>query len=139
MSIDKVVTFLILIFGLLLLFVIIPQQIEAVDYGYIFPKTVPQIAAYIFILCAVIQLFADKSNTRLNVLVVARTFIFLGFIVVGVYLMPQFGFEFVAPVIAFLVMMLIRERRWYWYLTGCLVIPIGVWLLVEQILGRTLP
>ena len=60
-------------------------------------------------------------------------------LVIALYSISQFGFIYVAPVLALVLMLMIGERRWYWLGLGCLGMPAVIWLLVVQILDRSLP
>lgn len=139
MTAERVLTAGIVVFGLVFLIFVIPSQVETVDYGRIVPSTVPTIALVILTTTAVVQLFISKFAIPVDLLVCVRAALFVGLMAFAVWLMGRFGFEYVAPVLALAVMFLIGERRWYWLLLGGLIIPIGVWLIVEQLLDRLLP
>ena len=138
MTAERFLTGAIVIFALLFLFWIIPQQVETVDFGRILPSTVPTIALTILAVAAAVQLFTSKVSIVVDVLVCVRAVLFVGLMVLAIWLMEKFGFEYIAPILALSVMLLIGERRWYWLLVGGCVVPIGVWLIVERLLDRTL-
>ena len=52
--------------------------------------------------------------------------------------MENIGFEVGAPILALGLMLGIGERRIRWLIVGALVVPLGVWLLAEQVLNRNL-
>ncbi|MCV6574418.1 MAG: tripartite tricarboxylate transporter TctB family protein [Cohaesibacter sp.] len=139
MNAERLMTALLLVCGLIFLVVVIPAQVEEVDYGRIGPGTLPRAIAIIVVLAAGIQLLCSRERVLIVPLVVLRSFVFVSLIVVSVYLMSLVGFEYIAPLLALGVMLLIGERRWYWLVSGCLIIPISSWLIVEQALNRVLP
>ncbi len=57
----------------------------------------------------------------------------------GIYTMSLFGFEYVAPVLALALMLMIGERRPLWLVLGTVVMPLIIWFLVTFALGRALP
>lgn len=138
MNIERLVTLAIILGGLLFLLQVIPAEVETVDYGRMGPQTLPKIVTIIIILAACIQFFTEQTSIRFEPLIVLRTAIFIGLIILSVYLMTLLGFEYVAPPLALIVMVMIGERRWYWLVGGALVVPIGCWLIVEKVLGRLL-
>jgi len=138
MSVDRIATALIIVFGLVFLFWIIPAQIETVDYGRIIPSTVPTIAMWAIVIVALVQLFTDTSKTTLNTLVCVRAAGFVFVLIGSVFLMDRFGFEYFAPLLALVIMVAIGERRWYWLVFGGVVLPLGIWFLVENVLDRAL-
>lgn len=138
MSIDRIATGLIVLLGLFAIFWVVPTQIETVDYGRIVPSTVPTIALWALVAVAALQFFKDKASSSVDVVVCIRAAGIVALIVTAVFLMERFGFEYVAPFLALAIMLAIGERRWYWLLFGGVVIPLGIWLLVERVLDRTL-
>ncbi|MQY43980.1 hypothetical protein GG681_15140 [Epibacterium sp. SM1969] len=138
MTAERFLTGAIVVFGLVFLIRVLPTQVETVDFGRIVPSTVPTIALVILTAAAVVQLFTSKSSVTVDLLVCIRAALFVAMMVLAVWLMQRFGFEYVAPVLAISVMLLIGERRWHWLVIGGGVIPIGVWLIVERLLDRTL-
>lgn len=138
MSIDRIATGLIVALGLVLIFWVVPTQIEEVEFGRIVPSTVPVIALWALVAVATIQFFTDKSRSEIELLVCIRTVAIITLLVGAVYLMERFGFEYFAPLLALAIMLAIGERRWYWLVFGGVILPLGVWLLVERVLDRTL-
>jgi putative tricarboxylic transport membrane protein len=138
MSADRIVTGLIVLIGLSFIFLIVPTQVEEVEYGRIVPSTVPMIALWALVIVAAIQFFTEKSTLGVDPVVCIRAVGVITLLVVAVYLMERFGFEYFAPILALAIMLAIGERRWYWLLFGGVVLPLSVWLLVERVLDRTL-
>lgn len=138
MSLERIVTGAILVFSMTFLFLVMPQQVEAVSYGRIMPSTLPTILLWIISAAAAIQLVTLKDNVGLNSRAVIRAAMVLALMATTTWLMDLFSFEYVAPILALLLMLFIGERRWHWLLLGGIVIPLGIWLLVEQVLNRAL-
>lgn len=138
MGLERSITFILIVLSLAVLFFVMPNQIEAVDYGRVIPSTVPTLVLWVIIGAAVIQLFQSREIIKLEAVIVARVIGFILLLLAAVFAMERFGFEYTAPVLALLIMLAIGERRWPWLLLGGVVIPIGVWLIVEQLLDRPL-
>lgn len=138
MSVDRIVTGLIVLFGVGAIFWILPTQIEEVDFGRIVPSTVPTIVLWALVVVAAVQFFTDVNTLRIDLLVCIRATAIVALLVGAVYLMERFGFEYVAPFLALAIMLAIGERRWYWLIFGAALLPLSVWLLVERVLDRAL-
>ncbi len=138
MSLERIVTGGILVFGLTFLFLVLPHQVETVSFGRIIPATLPTALLWIITGAAAVQLVMLKDNTGLNTVVVIRATGYLALLVTAAWAMQHLSFEYVAPVLALVLMLLIGERRWYWLALGGVAIPLGIWLLVERVLDRTL-
>ena len=138
MSLERIVTGAILVFSMTFLFLVMPQQVETVSYGRIIPATLPTILLWIIAIAAAVQLMTLKDNVGLNGRVVFRAALVLTLMAGSAWLMDLFAFEYIAPILALLLMLFIGEKRWYWLLLGGVAIPLGIWLLVEQVLNRAL-
>lgn len=138
MSLERIVTGAILVFSMTFLFLVMPQQVETVSYGRIIPATLPTILLWIIAIAAAVQLMTLKDDVGLNGRVVFRAALVLTLMAGSAWLMDLFAFEYIAPTLALLLMLFIGEKRWYWLLLGGIVVPLGIWLLVEQVLNRAL-
>lgn len=138
MGLERTITFIVILLSLVMLFFIMPNQIETVDYGRVIPSTVPTLVLWIIIGAGVVQLFQSREVIKFEAVILIRVVGFVGLLLAAVFAMERFGFEYTAPVLALLIMLAIGERRWHWLLLGGVVIPIGVWLIVEQLLDRPL-
>jgi putative tricarboxylic transport membrane protein len=138
MFLERAITAAIIFAGFTLFFLVMPGQVEEVDYGRIIPSTVPSIAIWIIIAVAAVQIVQSRHSIHLDIAVCLKAAAFLCFLVFAAYAMERFGFEFVAPVLALVVIFVIGERRWHWLLLGGVVIPVGVWVNVERLLDRVL-
>lgn len=138
MSLERIVTGAILVFSMTFLFLVMPQQVETVSYGRIIPATLPTILLWIIAIATAVQLITLKDNVGLNGRVAFRAALVLTLMAGSAWLMDIFAFEYIAPILALLLMLFIGEKRWYWLLLGGVAIPLGVWLLVEQVLNRAL-
>ena len=68
-----------------------------------------------------------------------RDRLYLTVMALGLFAMSHFGFVIVAPFLALAIMLLFGERRPFWLALGCVGMPAIIWLLVVQILERSLP
>ena len=58
---------------------------------------------------------------------------------IGLVVMSWFGFVYVAPVLALIIMLMIGERRPFWLIAGVAAMPAAIWVLVAVVLERALP
>lgn len=126
-------------FGLALLLVVIPDQVETVDYGWVRPGTLPNLLALALLILGLLQAALTPDPTRLELPPAARAAGYLGLAAGAVWAMGRLGFPWVAPAMVLAVMLLAGERRPLWLAIGALVLPGLVWLVVVPLLGRTLP
>lgn len=126
-------------FGLLLLFVVIPQQTEVVDYGWMRPQTLPDAMAVVIGISGLALALRPRGAVTFEWRKAIRAALYLGLVCTGVYLISLFGFEIVAPPMALAIMLLIGERRPLWLVLGVAGIPFMIWLAVPVLLGRPLP
>ncbi|MBU2980752.1 tripartite tricarboxylate transporter TctB family protein [Lentibacter algarum] len=144
MANDRLTGAFFVLFGVILWFWIIPTQVDAVDYGWVKPRTVPLALAALLAFCGAALIFAPSSeilpethNNHKNHWL--RAALFAGLLVVGLALMKAFGFMLTAPPLAFALMWLAHERRPLWLLLGAVAVPAFIWLTVAQLLERPLP
>jgi len=135
---ERLTTLVIVIFGLVFMFWVLPGQVETVEYGRIVPATLPMAVLAIITVAAVWQLIVSKQQVILQFSVCLRVAGFIIALILAVWLMDRFSFEYVAPIFSLSIMLVIGERRWYWLLFGGIVLPSGIWLLVERVLDRVL-
>ncbi|TCS38804.1 hypothetical protein [Reinekea marinisedimentorum] len=138
MTLERLQTVILILGMLFLYFVIMPGQIDHIENARIVPATVPTISIWIIIIAAVFQLFSTKVSVKFNPTLCLRAAIFAIFVITSITIMTRFGFEYGAPILALGVMLGIGERRLHWLFLGSTVIPISVWLLVENVLDRVL-
>lgn len=138
MTIERLSSAIVFFGSIVFCFWVLPQQIEAVDYGRVLPTTVPTIATWTIMVCSGIQCLGQTEAANLHLYSPVRTLLIFVLIVSSVYLMNFAGFEYCAPVLALSLMLFIGERNWRWLLLGSIIVPLGTWLLVEQMLGRPL-
>ncbi|MGX9416649.1 tripartite tricarboxylate transporter TctB family protein [Vibrio sp. WJH972] len=139
MSLERLQTGILILGMIFFYFVIMPGQVDHIENARIVPTTVPTIAIWIIIVTAVFQFISNKATINFNPTLCLRTIACVAYVITSISIMGHFGFEFGAPLLALGVMLLIGERRLHWLFLGAFVIPIGVWLLVEQVLNRYLP
>lgn len=139
MTAERIFTAVLVLLGLILLFLILPQQVESVDYGRVFPSTVPSVALWVIIVAGVVQFFTSTERIEIHVTNSLRAIAFIAMFIASVWLMEKFGFEYFAPVFALVIMLFMGERRWYWLLFAAIAMPLSIWFLVENVLNRVLP
>lgn len=126
-------------FGLLMLFVIIPQQTEIIDYGWMRPQTLPNAMAVVIAVAGVVLALCPRGEVSFEWRPAGRAAVYLAVVAGGVWLIDRFGFELIAPLLALALMLLIGERRPGWLALGVAGIPLAIWLAVAVLLDRPLP
>ncbi|HSH40756.1 MAG TPA: tripartite tricarboxylate transporter TctB family protein [Arenicellales bacterium] len=126
-------------FGLLLILVVIPQQTEVIDYGWMRPRTLPVAMAIIITVAGAALALRPRGATDFEWGGAGRAALYLGLIAAAVWLIGRYGFEVVAPALALAVMLLIGERRPLWLALGAVVVPLAIWVAVVMLLERPLP
>ena len=137
MSLNWMSGVLVAAFGLILIGYIIPTQVEAVDYGWVRPETLPNAMAVALVVLGLLHAFTGADPIDLRG--APRAFLYLGFTAAAVWAMGRIGFVAVAPVAMLALMLLIGERRPLWLGIGAIAFPAAIWLVVVPLLGRTLP
>ncbi len=138
-SADRFSGLFFLLLGLAMYFLINPNYIETVDGGNIAPNTVPNAVSLVLAACGGLLVLKPTNQDIGNPRVILRTGFYVTLLAVGLYAMAWFGFEFVAPVLAFAVMWTIGERRPFWLALGAAGMPALIWFLVTIVLERALP
>ena len=136
---DRLSGLLVAGFGLLLLAVVVPAQVETVDYGFVRTGTLPNVLGVLLIALGLVQAVLPPRPQALAAGDAARALGYLALAVVSVTAMTWAGFVFVAPAMVLAVMLLAGERRPLWLLLGAVAVPGVVWLVVVGLLDRTLP
>ena len=136
---NRISGFSVIIFGLVLIFFIFPDQIEFGDYGWVKPQTLPNICAFILLILGLIQTIfpTGKIKFEINNLIFSGVFAITS--ILGVVGFHYLGFIFAAPLFSLVIMLLIGERRIMWLIIGVVVLPMFIWFLVEYLLERGLP
>ncbi len=139
MNADRVSGAFFLLFGLSLYFLIIPNYVEYVDGSNISPTTMPNIIALVIAISGSILMLKPTTQTIRDPHKMVITGMYVAVLTFGIYAMSLWGFEYVAPVIAFAIMWLIGERRPLWLLSGIVIMPTLIWFIVTYLLERALP
>ena len=139
MTLDRLSGLAVAGFGAVLLLWVIPGQVEPVDYGWIRPETLPNLAAGGLLLLGLLQAANGGGEACLPLRPTVRALLYLGYTAVAVWAMGRLGFVWVAPAMVLLLMLWIGERRPLWLGLGAAAVPAVVWGVVVGLLGRTLP
>ncbi|MGA8261483.1 MAG: tripartite tricarboxylate transporter TctB family protein [Arenicellales bacterium] len=127
------------VFGLLMLFAVIPWQTEVVNSGWMKPQSLPDAMAVVITVAGLVLAIRPRGEVSFEWRKAVRAALYLGLVCAGVYLISLFGFEMVAPSMALAIMLLIGERRPWWLVLGVAGIPFAIWVAVPVLLGRPLP
>jgi len=136
---DRMAGLVIATFGLVLLFMIFPIQIEDMDDGSIRPDTVPNAIAAFLVVCGILLAIKRGEQTKRDFQELILVLLYLAIIAAGLFAISNFGFLIVSPFLALAIMLIFGERRPIWLALGCLGMPALIWFLVVQVLERSLP
>lgn len=139
MTRNRISGIVVAIFGALLLFWIIPQHTETVDYGWLRPATLPIVTAVIVIITSIIHILLPSGKIDFDVSLALRAGLFFVISLFGLFLMHLAGFLVTAPILMAVLMLLTGERRPLWLITGIVLIPLAMWSTIELLLKRPLP
>lgn len=136
---NKITCVALICMSIILYLFVIPHQIEdPIFEGWTTPATVPNITVIGIAIMALIQFFNSKNPSHFDNKVFIKSLLIAVFGLGAIWVMGKVGFLIVAPILSVAVMMLVGERRISWLALGA-IMPIGFWLLVVEILGRSLP
>lgn len=136
---DRLTGIFFIIFAVLFYVVIIPDQTEQVEYGWVRPHTVPNVMSIIIGLCGLTLAIRPKDAIGIDPGSILRAGMFAGVMLAGVFLISRIGFEWASPVLALAIMLLLGERRPLWLGFGAVLLPALIWLTVAGLLDRQLP
>ena len=126
-------------FGVALLLWLIPANTETVDYGWIRPDTVPKACAWAFVALGLVQAALPRGRVEVDVREALWVAGIAALSALAVWGMGRFGFLATGPVFAAVLVVLIREKRWYWAAAAIFGAPAITWLVVGVLLNRPLP
>ena len=139
MTRNRISGIVVAILGALLLFWIIPQHTETVDYGWLRPATLPIIPTVIVILTSIIHVLLPSGTVDFDVSLALRAGLIFVISLSGLFLIHLAGFLVAAPILMAVLMIVIGERRPIWLITGIVLIPLAMWSTIELLLKRPLP
>ena len=137
---DRIAGAVIVAFSLLLWFVLIPDQVDGVDYGWMRPQTLPGICTVALgFLGALLLVRPGRTVADADIGQVLRLSALISLVLTALLAMSHFGFLYVAPPLAALFVLLLGERRWTILLAAAAGAPAVIWLVVDVVLHRPLP
>ena len=139
MSADRVSGTFFLLFGLAMYFLVIPEYVEFNDEGNIAPSTMPNIISLVIAFFGGVLVLKPTPHQLQDKLFILKTAGYIAMLAAGIYAMSLFGFQYVGPVLALAIMLMIGERRPLWLGAGVILMPLIIWFLVTHVLGRALP
>ena len=135
---DRIAGLIVATLGLVLLFVVFPVAIEDIDDGSIRPDTLPNALAVFLVICGILLALKPGEPTARDPRELMIVLLYIAVMALGLFAMSHFGFVIVSPFLALAIMLLFGERRPFWLALGCVGMPVIIWLLVVQILERSL-
>ena len=139
MTLNRMSGLVVAVLGAILLFWIIPQHTETVDYAWLRPSTLPIITTAIVIISSIVHLIFPSGKAEFDVPLALRAGCFFVISLIGICLMHFVGFLIAAPLLVMVLMLLIGERRPLWLIAGIVLIPLAMWSSIELLLNRPLP
>lgn len=126
------------LFGIVMLFFVIPDQTESFDYGWLHPGTLPSIAAVIITVSGALHAVLPKGRVEFEPALALRALLIFVVGVIGIWLMTM-SYLVAAPVLMLALMWGVGERRWGWLFIGVIVLPTFIWFCIDYLLQRPLP
>jgi putative tricarboxylic transport membrane protein len=139
MTLNRLSGVVVAVFGLVLLFWIIPRHTELVDYGWLRPATLPKVTAIIIVISSIIHVLFPAGTAEFDLQPAMRAGLFFVISLAGLFIMHHLGFLIAAPLLAMILMLMVGERRPLWLVAGVVLVPLGIWSSIELLLKRPLP
>lgn len=139
MTSNRISGLVVAVFGVILLFWIIPRHTETVANAWLRPATLPIITAVIVIIASIVHLIFPAGKAEFDLPLALRAGLFLVISLMGLFLMHLVGFLIAAPLLVLVLMLLVGERRPLWLIAGVVLIPLAMWSSIEMLLNQTLP
>ena len=139
MTLNRISGLVVAVFGIILLFWIIPRHTETVAHGWLRPATLPIITTVIVIITSIVHILFPTGKAEFDVPLALRASLFFVISLIGLYVMHLAGFLVAAPLLVMVLMLLIGERRPLWLFAGIVLIPLAMWSSIELLLKRPLP
>lgn len=127
------------LFGLAMVFLVIPNYVEDVQGGNLSPKTMPSVIGWVIAVCGGLLVLKPTTHKAPDTRFFAQAAAYVAILGTAIYAMSLWGFLYVSPVLALVIMLMIGERRPLWLGVGVVVMPAAIWFLVTQLLERGLP
>ncbi len=138
MSLNRISGIVVAVFGMALLFWIIPRNTEPAVFGWLHPATLPNITAVVIIVSSIVHILFPAGTAEFDGRLAARAGVFFLVSLVGLYCIHRVGYLITAPILVMILMLMVGERRWLWLFTGAVVIPLAIWYCIEVLLKRPL-
>jgi putative tricarboxylic transport membrane protein len=140
MSLHRASGIFFLIFAAAMYWLVIPAQTHVVyPDGSIPPAVLPTFYSLLIGAFASIVALQSDGETDFDMVQMVKVAAFFLLTTAGVWSMKHLGFEYVAPVMAGLLLWVVGERRPLWLILGAFVSPLLLWAFFEIALGRLLP
>lgn len=136
---DRIAGLLIFSLGLFVYAVLIPWQVETVEYGAMHPETMPKIIAVILAISGLVLMVRPGPAITTIHMRWIRMAMFVAVLFAGLFALTRFGFIYTAPPLALAIMLMIGERRPLWLSLGTAGMPLLIWFAVAYLLERPLP
>ncbi|MGR3659579.1 MAG: tripartite tricarboxylate transporter TctB family protein [Paracoccaceae bacterium] len=140
MTLDRIIGGIVVAFGGFLLLYFIPAHVRVIENRIPYPAMFPQMAAWMFIGLGLVQMLSGKAEFEFPS---GRQFLaFLGVVfltLIAVLFVEKIGYLPVMITFMAAIVIVSHERRPFWAAIMIIALPIGVWLLFEQVLQRALP
>ena len=139
MRVDRFSGLFFLLLGLGLMFLIIPTQVETGDDTSLSPEVLPNVVAVVMAICGGILVLRPTEHQPYGHHQIFRAAVITGILFLAVLAVSWFNFIAVAPILALIIMIITGERSPVWLVSGAVLVPTVIWVLITQFLERALP
>lgn len=138
MNADRVSGMVIMLFSLILIYIVIPIGVESIESDGLAPTTFPVLLSWgLFIVGSIQLIVSKKSDVVFPSGLIRIAFICICFFT-AIYCAFIYGFIYISPVLALIMMLFMNERRILWLLLGTIFVPLAIWFCIDIVLGREL-
>lgn len=138
MSVYRLSSILVAIVCAVFLVFVLPGQVEVNTMSRVAPIDLPWFSLALMAVTAVFFIFEADMPASKEPAFMVRLVAIIALTIGAVFTLGTVRFEFLMPIYALTVMLLIGERRWYWLAAG-VIVPVIIWVIVEIVLRRPLP
>lgn len=139
MNLDRYLGIATALFGVVVIALIIPNQVEQIESSGMEPKAFPTMLSWGLVFFGVMQaLFAKGDDTTVDKHIVIRVLILCAVLALFIYASTYLRFIYLSPLLAIILMKVMGENRLFWLVLGAVGTPLLIWLLVDVLLGRQL-
>jgi uncharacterized membrane protein YhaH (DUF805 family) len=139
MAANRISGLVITLFALAMIYLVIPAHTEKVGSGWMKPDTLPLACCAALAIFGITQAVRARGATDIDISEWLRFFIAVLIVAACLWVMSIFGFLPGALATMLVLMLASGERRPVLIGMAGILVPASTWLIVVQLLGRSLP